>query len=40
MVDNTKVMSRSHQGHFKVKIAIFFENTHFNFKQFSGAVIH
>ena len=29
LVDNTKVMSRSHQGHFKVKLAKIIENTHF-----------
>ena len=29
LMDNTKVMSRSHQGHFKVKLAKNIENTHF-----------
>ena len=29
LVDNTKVMSRLHQGHFKVKLANNIENTHF-----------
>ena len=29
LVGNTKVMSRSHQGHFKVKLAKNIENTHF-----------
>ena len=42
LVHNTKVISRSHQGHFKVKLVKDIENIHFlfNFKLVSDAVIY
>ena len=42
LVHNTKIISRSRQGYFKVKQAKNIENIHFfiNFKLVSGAVIY
>ena len=39
LVDNTKVMSRSHQGHFKVKLAKNIENTCTHFLSISRYLV-